>query len=322
MIPSIFKISKICPLPKVGKVKSLDNLRPIAITPMLAQHFERLIYDHFILRKYNSWLPPDQYGFRRNSSTQDVLIRLQHNCKTFDEFDCDYVRLNSLDLSEAFDRAPRKLIIKEVSEIPSMDPFIVNLLTNFFTGRQQYAAKDNEVSQMRITNSGVPQGTVLGPPCFKAAYSDQVVEAERYVPVKFNDYNNQCVGGKNNSDNAQAVIRQISTWCSINNFVLNMSKSKEVQVLFSRSESVAAIPGVKVEKELKILGLHLDNSCSFKPHIKKIVKKMSTNVYLLLKLKQLGYDKSELELLYEVFGETAYVLRSVRLGRLTCLSSE
>ena len=62
---------------------------------------------------------------------------------------------------------------------------------------------------------------------------------------------------------------------------------------------MAAIPGVKVEKELKILGLHINKSFSFKPHIEKVVKKMSTNVYLLLKLKQLGYDKSELELLYE-----------------------
>ena len=113
----------------------------------------------------------------------------------------------------------------------------------------------------------MPQGTVLGHPCFNAAYSDQAVEAERYVPVKFADDNNQCVGGKNNSDDAQAVIRQISTRCSINNFVLNTSKSKEVQVLFSRLASVAAIPGVKVEKELKILGLHIDNSFSFKPHI-------------------------------------------------------
>ena len=156
--------------------------------------------------------------------------------------------------------------IKKKSEIPSMDAFIINLLTNFLAGRQQYVAKDNEGSQMRTTNSGVTQGTVLGPPCFNAAYSDRVVEAERYVPVKFADDNNQCVGGKNNSDHAQAVIRQISTWCSINNFVLNTSKSKEVQVLFSRSASVADITGVKVEKELKILGLHIDNSFFQTPH--------------------------------------------------------
>ena len=210
MIPSIFKISKTCPLPKIDKVTSLDDLRPIAITPVLAQHFERLIYDRFILRKYNSWLPADQYGFRRNSSTQDVLICLKHTCKAFDEVGCDYVRIFSLHLSEAFDRAPRKLIIKKVFEIPSVDPFIVNILTNFLTGRQQYAAKDNEVSQMRTTNNGVLQGTVLGPPYYNAAYSDQVVEAEGYVPVKFIDDNKQCVGGKNNSDKPQAVIRQIS----------------------------------------------------------------------------------------------------------------
>ena len=58
VFPSIFKISKICPLPKVGKVTSLDDLRPVAITPVL-----------------------------------DVLIRLQHTCKAFDEIGCDYVRI-------------------------------------------------------------------------------------------------------------------------------------------------------------------------------------------------------------------------------------
>ena len=55
-----------------------------------------------------------------------------------------------------------------------------------------------------------------------------------------------------------------------------MSKSKEVQVLFSRSASVAAIPGVKVEKELKILGLHIDNSFSFNhPTSKKLSKNVN-----------------------------------------------
>ena len=44
VFPKAFKISKIVPLVKVPQPDSMDQLRPLSITPVLSRQFERLVY--------------------------------------------------------------------------------------------------------------------------------------------------------------------------------------------------------------------------------------------------------------------------------------
>ena len=148
-------------------------LRPISVTPILARIFERLVYDQFVSNSYNLWLNKNQFGFRNKSSTSCALIKLMDYCKSLEKQGCDYIRIFSLDLSKAFGRVPHHLIISQLSKVvPSVNPYIVNLIRSFLMHWKQFVVYDNQRSSTSSTNSGVPQGTVMGPPCFNLSYDD------------------------------------------------------------------------------------------------------------------------------------------------------
>ncbi len=73
--PKAFKISNITLIAKPGKNSHLpENYRPISLLEILGKTFERLI--NLRLRAFlecNGLLAPQQFGFRRNASTEDAL---------------------------------------------------------------------------------------------------------------------------------------------------------------------------------------------------------------------------------------------------------
>ena len=101
--PACLKISKVIPLPKVATSGSLNDLRPIAITPIMFRIMERILIKSFVATNYEEKIEARQHGLRVRGSTQD-LIRLQNDCRHFQSAGFDYVRIVSLDFSKAFDK--------------------------------------------------------------------------------------------------------------------------------------------------------------------------------------------------------------------------
>ena len=125
IFPDVFKLSKVVPIPKSKIITQCNMLRPISATAILARIFERLVYDQFVSNSYNLWLNKNQFGSRNKSSTSCALIQLMEDCKSLEKQGCDYIRIFSLDLSKAFDRVPRHLIISQLSKVvPSVNPYI------------------------------------------------------------------------------------------------------------------------------------------------------------------------------------------------------
>ena len=77
IFPDSFKKSKITPLFKNGDQSLLLNYRPISLLPTISKVFERKLFDQmYTYFNTNSLLAEQQYGFRKNHSTEYAAIKL------------------------------------------------------------------------------------------------------------------------------------------------------------------------------------------------------------------------------------------------------
>ena len=93
--PARLKISKVFPVPKVATPGSLNDLRPIAITPTMSRIKEKILIESFVATKYEEKDEARQHGFRVGGSTENALIRLQNDYRHFQSVGFDYARIIS-----------------------------------------------------------------------------------------------------------------------------------------------------------------------------------------------------------------------------------
>ena len=82
-IPKSWKESLIIPIPKVGKDHSNPNsYRPISLLSCVGKVAEKMVNNRLslFLEKENK-LSPTQCGFRKRRSTEDLLVRLEHQIR-------------------------------------------------------------------------------------------------------------------------------------------------------------------------------------------------------------------------------------------------
>ena len=112
--PAGLKISKVIPLPKVATPGSLNDLRPIAKTPIMSRIMEKRMNKSFVTTNYEEKIEAHQHGFRVRGSTEKALIRLQNGCRYFKSVGFDYVWIISLDFSEAFVKVKHNLLVEKL----------------------------------------------------------------------------------------------------------------------------------------------------------------------------------------------------------------
>ena len=101
----IWKEALVTPLPKPGDPSNPSNYRPISSLPILSKVAEKVIAHQ--IREHledNTRISPNQYGFRRNHSTQSLLLQLTNkSMHILDNTTGDkYVCLIALDIKKSF----------------------------------------------------------------------------------------------------------------------------------------------------------------------------------------------------------------------------
>ena len=71
--PSCLEISKVIPLPKVATPGSLNDLRLIAITPIMCRIMEKILSNSFVATNYEEKIEARQHGFRVGGSAENAL---------------------------------------------------------------------------------------------------------------------------------------------------------------------------------------------------------------------------------------------------------
>ncbi len=88
-VPTCLRSATIIPVPKQSAIRSLNDYRPVALTPLVMKCFERLVMGHL-----KNSIPPSldhhQFAYMANRSTEDAVSLALHT--TLDQWD-NYVRM-------------------------------------------------------------------------------------------------------------------------------------------------------------------------------------------------------------------------------------
>jgi len=101
-----------------------------------------------------------------------------------------------LDFSKAVDKVPHKRLVEKM-KAKGIEAGVVRWIESWLSGRTQRVCIHGEKSGEGPVDSGVPQGTVLGPPLFTIYIDDLEVEIKRQqLDVKIVKFADDTKGGK------------------------------------------------------------------------------------------------------------------------------
>ena len=107
----------VIPIPKGPPSSSFANYRPISITYVLSQVFDRLVSVH--LRRFmecSGVLPTTQFAYRKGLGTCDALLSMSHTLQSALESGQE-ARIVQIDFSAAFDRVNHQGILQKLCSV-------------------------------------------------------------------------------------------------------------------------------------------------------------------------------------------------------------
>jgi len=226
VFPNFMKVARLVPIHKSGPRVDKENYRPISTLPFLSKVYERLIHARLMkyFLKYNL-LYSDQYGFLKNKSTTDAILRFT---------DCCYSNFNRkeflisvfLDFSRAFDTIDHVILCRKLEQY-GVRGSMNSLFKSYLGGRLQYVDIGGSSSRSSEISCSVPQGSILGPLLF-LIYINDMHRCTNLSIVHFADDSTVFVGDPCLRSLEQRVNRELNSidrWLCANRLSLNVKKS-------------------------------------------------------------------------------------------------
>jgi hypothetical protein len=214
------------PVPKKALPLVKNDLRPFALTALVMKSCERLFYN---LNKQTILANLDemQFAYQDNRGVDDAILTLVHTIQHHIDKPKAFVRALFVDFSSAFNTISPSIMVRKLMKM-NFNPHSILWIYDFLTNRRQCVRYKSTMSSFITTNTGAPQGCVLSPVLFTLYTSDCMATTPTCTILKYADDTViiGCMGETNSNDEYLSEITNFSKWCSCNNLLLNVSKTK------------------------------------------------------------------------------------------------
>lgn len=279
VFPKCLKLTKVIPVHKKGVKSDYANYRPVSIIPVISKVLERLLNNRIVsyLEKCNL-LSCNQYGFRAKRSTVDAITKFMKKCVNGLD-DKNKVLGCFYDMSKAFDTISHNVLLDKLL-FYGFDIMSVNLIRSYLENRLQAVFYDHCISSYLLVETGVPQGSILGPTLFILCVNDMpssitsnVIDSFMYaddlavqIICPYSNFNNHLYTDANST---------ILDWTAANSLSLNVNKTQIIEFRLNSLDN----------DNVKFLGLNLQSNVKWNNHINTICAKVAKGIFILRKLR-------------------------------------
>ena len=207
-----------------------------------------------------------------------------------------------LDFSKAFDTVPHQKLLHKLEHLGIVGK-IKKWLSSFLTNRTQQVVTEGILSSTCSVDSGVPQGTVLGPLLFLCHINDLPLSVTSQARLFADDcllYRK--ISTPNDQLQLQEDLKNLEKWAHDWGMRFNATKCYKLQMARSKNphDFDYNLCGHTLDqvKNNPYLGVILNEKLKWQPHVEKISKKANS---------VLGFLRRNLRHCHASLKETAYV---------------
>ena len=285
-VPLDWKTASICAIHKKGPKNLASNYRPISLTSVISKAMESIIRDALMEHMISNHLFSNkQYGFINGRSTVSQLLKIIDSwTEAIDSG--KIIESIYMDIKKAFDTVPHRRLLLKLEKY-GIESNLLQWIKHFVTGRSQYVQLNGKKSNELHVNSGIPQGSVLGPCLFIVYINDlpNQLKSEVYMfadDTKLFRYYDKDI---RNTMEIQEDLNSLKAWSD--SWCLQFHPDKCKQVIISSPRMITSLPerymednsGQKISLKCVLqerdLGIIFDSHLNFKEHIQEITNQAS-----------------------------------------------
>ena len=289
-----WKLANVIPIFKNTDKSDPNCYRGISLTSLVSKLLETIIKNKLIVfLSENNFIVNTQHGFQKGKSC--VTNLLQFYDKIFNWIDNgDPVDIMYVDIKKAYDLISHYILLQKLFQI-GIRGKLLSWIASWLMGRSQRVVIGGYESSWVNVESGIPQGSILGPLLFLIFINDIGNGVIYSILSSFADDTKVAkkVSNIKDRDEFQADINKLGAWANDSKMTFNLKKTKIMYTGRNNNKYTykmydSEICTTDMEKDL---GIIVHNSLKMSPHIISSVKK--ANKLLGLISRTLDYKSSD-----------------------------
>lgn len=296
--PDIWKLARICPVPKTPCPTSTKEFRPISIINLFPRIIEaenaRQLSSFY---EQHGLFPVCQCGFRKRHSPESACLRLTEEIRRRVDNN-EYVVAVALDVERAFESVDRKLLLERLAA-DGIGASALAWLKCFLSGRRHFVRINGNASESMATRLGVPQGSPVSCFLFLAFVGDLPGVVKRdsgndtslFADDSFLFASSRSIGEA--VDRVNTGLAVAAEWYSASKLRLHPAKSEGI--VFGKRGKLRGLDvpaillnGTVVQRKpiVKHLGVNIDEHLDFNRHINQARGRASLAAALIARHKR------------------------------------